>query len=380
MRRLRTLRRRAFDVRPGEYGRVALLGTYFASIMVANNILKPVSWGLFLNRFEISRLPYLYILIAAVGGLLAYLYTSVAVRASLETAVAAATAVIDVGSAGLLYVFSVFVSLLGIVFLAQGWLIAGVLFDSREAKRLYGLLGLGAIAGAAAGSSLTALAAARWGTKNLLPVAAVFVLVAFSSLKAAAFAARRGGRELSGRLRPDPARQRFRLQDLAGSLARYRHLQVIVGIIAITFCVEVLVEFQFNALAKAAFSGDELTAFLGRFNAILSGVTFLLQVALTTLVVARLGVGRTLAIAPLAVGAASLGVMAAPGLLTASLARLGEAAARYSINRTAIELLYLPLPAELKARTKAFVDVFMDRFGRGAAARLLLGITAVGLR
>jgi len=389
MRRLRSWWRSAFDVRPGEGSRVVLLGLYFASIMVANNILKPVSWGLFLNRFEISRLPYLYLLIAAVGGLLAYLYTRMAVLASLEAAVSAATAVcvaslvlfwmlIDVGSTGLLYVFSVFVSLVGIVFLAQGWLIAGTFFDSREAKRLYGLLGLGAIVGAAAGSSLTALAAARWGTKNLLPAAAVFLLLAFASLKGAAFAARRSGRNRRDRPEPDPARQQFRFQDLAASLARYRHLQVIVGIIAITFCVEVLVEFQFNALAKEAFRGDELTAFLGWFNAALSGVTFLLQVFLTTLVVARLGVGRTLAIAPLAVGSASLGVMAAPGLLTASLVRLGEAATRYSINRTAIELLYLPLPAELKARTKTFVDVFMDRFGRGMAAMILLGLSALG--
>lgn len=389
MRALRRLWRGAFDVRPGEHSRIVLLGLYFASIMVASNILKPVSWGLFLNRFDASRLPYLYILIAAAGGLVSYLYTKVAVVASLEAAVAAATAVcvalvllfwalIDVGSSGLLYAFSVFVSLVGLVFLAQGWLIAGTLFDSREAKRLYGLLGLGAILGAAAGSSVTALAAARWGTRNLLPAAAVFIAIAYCSLKCAAIAARRRGPVRPRRQQPASARQAFRFRDLAVALARYRHLQAIVGLIAVTFCVEVLVEFQFNALAKEAFSGDELTAFLGRFNALLSGVTFLLQVFLTTLVVARLGVGRTLAIAPLAVGAASIGVLAVPGLLAASLTRLGEAATRYSINRTAIELLYLPLPADLKARTKAFVDVVMDRFGRGVAALMLLGLTAAG--
>lgn len=389
MRALRSLWRGAFDVRPGEHSRIVLLGLYFASIMVASNILKPVSWGLFLNRFDASRLPYLYILIAAAGGLVSYLYTRVAVVASLEAAVATATAVcvalvlvfwalIDVGSSGLLYAFSVFVSLVGLVFLAQGWLIAGTLFDSREAKRLYGLLGLGAILGAAAGSSVTALAAARWGTKNLLLAAALFVAIAYCSLKGAAIAARRSGPVRPTQPQLAAARQPFRFRDLAVALARYRHLQAIVGLIAVTFCVEVLAEFQFNALAKEAFSGDQLTAFLGRFNVLLSGVTFFLQVFLTTLVVARLGVGRTLAIAPLAVGTASIGVLAAPGLLAASLTRLGEAATRYSINRTAIELLYLPLPADLKARTKAFVDVVMDRFGRGVAALMLLGLTAAG--
>jgi AAA family ATP:ADP antiporter len=390
MRILRNLWRHAFDVREGEYSRTLLLGLYFVFIMVANNILKPVSWGLFLNRFDVSRLPYLYILVAVVGGLLAYLYTKIVVVASLEAAVAAATglcvvclllfwALIDVGSTALLYVFSVFVSLVGIVFLAQGWLIAGTFFDSREAKRLYGLLGLGAIAGAACGSSFTAYAAARVGTKNLLPIAAVFIVLAFLSLGAATLMAKKRGK--SREVRPDEERPqtRFRFSDLAVALARYRHLLVIVGIIAITFCVEVLVEFQFNALAKRAYSGDQLTAFLGRFSAYLSVTTFILQVFFTTLVVARLGVGRTLAVSPLAVGLSSVGVILAPGLLTASLARLAEAATRYSINRTAIELLYLPLPAELKARTKAFVDVFMDRFGRGVAALLLLALTTLGM-
>jgi AAA family ATP:ADP antiporter len=56
-----------------------------------------------------------------------------------------------------------------------------------------------------------------------------------------------------------------------------------------------------------------------------------------------------------------------------------EASSRYSISRTALELLYLPLPTELKNRTKAFVDVFVDRLGRGVAALLLLLLTAMGL-
>jgi AAA family ATP:ADP antiporter len=57
--------------------------------------------------------------------------------------------------------------------------------------------------------------------------------------------------------------------------------------------------------------------------------------------------------------------------------RLSEAATRYSFNRTGMELLYLPLPTGLKNRTKAFVDIFMDRFGRGAGGMLLVAYTAL---
>ena len=160
----KSLQRRIFDVRKGEYRRTLCMGLYFLFIMFANNILKPVSAGLFLNKFSENKLPYLYLLIAGIGGVLAYLYTKIIVRTSLHTAVNAATAVsvsclivfwllIDQSSTSSLYVFSIFVSLVGIVFLSQGWLIAANIFDSREAKRLYGLLGSGAILGAALGGS-----------------------------------------------------------------------------------------------------------------------------------------------------------------------------------------------------------------------------------
>src|SRR4030095_3962269 len=42
-----------------------------------------------------------------------------------------------------------------------------------------------------------------------------------------------------------------------------------------------------------------------------------------------------------------------------------------------MELLYLPLPTELKNRAKAFVDIFMDRFGRGIGAMVLMGYSAL---
>ena len=65
------------------------MSLYLLLVLLAYYILKPVSRALFLNKFDIDKLPYLYVLIAAAGGLLAYLYTKVAVRSSLQTACAA---------------------------------------------------------------------------------------------------------------------------------------------------------------------------------------------------------------------------------------------------------------------------------------------------
>jgi AAA family ATP:ADP antiporter len=154
--RLRAFWKGFFDVRPGEYMRTGFMGLYLMLVLFAYYILKPVSRALFLNQFDIDKLPYLYILIALGGGVLAFLYTKLAVKTSLKVAVGWSTALtsaclvgiwwlIGLGQDWVLYLFNVFVSLFSVVLVSQGWLVAANVFDSRQARRLYGLLGMGVI-------------------------------------------------------------------------------------------------------------------------------------------------------------------------------------------------------------------------------------------
>ena len=76
-----------FDVRKGEYSRTLSMSLYLLFVMVAYYILKPVSAAMFLNTFNIDKLPVLYMLIAGGGGVLAYFYTKIALKSSLRIAV-----------------------------------------------------------------------------------------------------------------------------------------------------------------------------------------------------------------------------------------------------------------------------------------------------
>ena len=187
--------------------------------MVAYYILKPVSAAMFLNKFNIDKLPYLYILIAGAGGVLAYLYTRIALKSSLTTAVSwtmliaivcliALWWLIGLNLPWMLYVFNIWVSLFSIVLFSQGWLVAANLFDSRQAKRLYGLLGLGAVAGAAVGSGVTTLTVRIVGTRNLILACAGIVALAFGAFLGAIPAKRHITR---GSERQDTEKQNSRL-------------------------------------------------------------------------------------------------------------------------------------------------------------------------
>ena len=56
-----------------------------------------------------------------------------------------------------------------------------------------------------------------------------------------------------------------------------------------------------------------------------------------------------------------------------ALARVLDQSLRYTVDKTTREILFLPLPADLKLKAKPFVDVTVDRFAkaarRAAAAR-----------
>ena len=139
---------------------------YLLSVLFAYYILKPVSRSMFLTRFDVDKLPWLYILIAAFGGVFAYLYSKLAAKTSLRVAVTW-TMSLSVGCLVgmwalihlpfMVYVLNIFVSLFSIVLVSQGWLVASNLFDPREAKRVYPLLGMGMVIGAELNAALAEL-------------------------------------------------------------------------------------------------------------------------------------------------------------------------------------------------------------------------------
>src|SRR5579864_1605031 len=382
MLKIRALWRSFFDVRPGEYLRTCFVGLYLLFILFAYYILKPVSRALFLNSFDIDKLPYLMILIAFVGGILAYLYTRLAVKSSLPTAVAWSTALtigsliviwwlLGLGRGWVLYVFNIWVGLFSVMMVAQGWLIAANVFTSREAKRLYGLLGMSAVLGAAFGGKFTADNVKKIGAQNLVLAAGVLVLVAYLAFRS--LLAQKGV-SLSSARGAESEEAEFHFADIVSAIRHHRHLQVIVAIITVTFVVDVTIDYQFNAMAKLAYHDkDQLTAFLGNFYGIyLNLVNFVLQFFLTAAVVRWFGVGGTLQIMPVTISATALATFFLPGVTSSAGLRLTEAATRYTLNRTGMELLYVPLPSDLKNRTKAFVDIFVDRMGRSLGGLILI--------
>jgi len=386
MNSLRSLRRQLFDIRPGEHLRTWSMFFYLLSILFAYYILKPVSRAMFLTKFDIDRLPSLYMLMAVFGGVFAYLYSKLAAKTSLKAAVLA-TNMLSVAAMvvmwamihlpWMVYVLNIFVSLFSIMLVAQGWLVASNLFDAREAKRLYPLLGMGMVLGAAFGGEFTNRTALVVGTRNLILASAAMVILAYVAFR---FAIRGAPATLAKARAGDEQETDFSFGSMFHDVARVRHLQIIVGIMVAMYLVDTVVEYQFQAMARVGHTGDQLTAFFGQFYGLYLNLTeFVFQLFLTAAIVRRFGVGGTLQIAPASILLSSVATLAAPGVVSASAVRLTEASTRYTLNRTGMELLYMPLPQDLRNRVKAFIDICVDRVSRGLGGLLLAILTTTSL-
>jgi ATP:ADP antiporter, AAA family len=380
--------REFLDIRTGEHVRLWSMFAYLLFVLFAYYIVKPVSRAMFLTRFDIDKLPLLYILIAVFGGVFAYFYSRLASKTSLSKAVSWAMGLsvliliamwwlIRMRISWMVYAFNIWVSLFSVILVSQGWLVAGNLFDAREAKRLYPILGMGMVVGAAFGGEFTNRTVALIGSENLLLASAVMVGLAYLAFLAAS------SRSTSSVASARAAREEetdFSFGQMFSDLARVRHLQIIVGMMIVMYLVDTLVEYQFQAMARTAYRGDQLTAFFGQFYGLwLNGVELIFQLFLTGLVVRWFGVGATLQIAPVAIAVSSLAILGLPGVAASSAVRLTEASTRYTLSKTGMELLYMPLPLALRNRIKAFIDICVDRLSRGIGGVLLLLLTTSSL-
>jgi ATP/ADP translocase len=66
---------RFFDVRPGEIRRIIFMAAFLFFVLAANNVIKVVRDSLFLSRFPITQLPYVYLMAAACAGAVITIYS-----------------------------------------------------------------------------------------------------------------------------------------------------------------------------------------------------------------------------------------------------------------------------------------------------------------
>lgn len=374
---------RSLGVQEGEIEKMVLMQCNIFLIICASLIVKPIANGLFLAKFGVEQLPTAFILVAAFAGLVSFAYTRVlrkfsVVRIFRLTFTVSILSLVGFGLAlrlnvfegVILYLLYIWIAIFALVAASQFWIIANFVFSNREAKRLFGLLGAGGIAGAIFGGYLTSILANFLSSEYLLFLCALLLMACIPITEAVWSRYVVSVRSKYEQTKPTEivAAHPFRL------ILRSRHLTFIAAIAFVGVLVAKLVDYQFAGLAVQAIEDpDELTAFFGFWFSTFNVVSLLIQLLVTRRVVGTFGVGTSLLFLPGFVLAAGVLMLIFPELLLAAVfLKMTDASLKQSVNKAAMELLILPIPTQVKNQTKTFIDVFVDSIATGVSGLLLI--------
>ena len=388
--RLLTINIRQFlDVRSGEAARIGFMAAFLFFLLAANNVIKIVRDSLFLSRFPITQLPYVYLMAAAFAAVVISIYSRYTFRLSPSQVILGSHAFIisnviifwllmvfyDFG--WVLYAFYIWSAIVGLIAVAQFWMLANDMFTPRDGKRLFGILtAAGTLGGMLGGFGATLAVTFLFGTRQLL----WFIVALFAgSFGVVWFAARERETALAANHGADVPSREIGERDgsgVVGTLMGSGYLQTIAALIFLSVIVSTLIDYQFKAAAQAAYPSTEaLAGFFGSYYAWLSVVTVFAQLLLTGRLLMGWGLIPSLLVLPLTVFTGSISLLVWPGLFAATATRLAEASLRTSVNHSGVEILYLPIPEFIKKKVKVFLDVTVERLGDGTAAFIILFCT-----
>jgi AAA family ATP:ADP antiporter len=376
---------RILNIHPGDLGRGALLCSCLFLIISCYVTGKVARDALFLARFQAVQLPYADIASAVLVGFVVagyvYLSRKLSLRALLvgsQLFFAANCALFWVVAhyyhpAWLFPIFYVWVGIFGVLAPTQVWTLANYALTTREAKRIFGIVGGGAIGGAIFAGFFSKTVTKAFGAESLL-LGMALMLLPCSGLMLVMWRTggiRAGDKEEFGSKAPDSG-----LRDLRHSMrlvASSPYLQAIAAAICISSFVTTLTGWQFKAIAKQFLvNKDSLAVFFGNFYFYVAILSLLLQLLLTTRCLRKFGIGALLFVLPVIVlvGSANLLVLGTLGAVV--FLKGSDQVLRYSIDKSTVELLYLPLPGAVKLQTKWFIDTVIWRMGDGLAGMTVL--------
>lgn len=370
-------------MRPGEWAPVLLLQLQIFLIIAVLLIAKPVGNAIYVSRFGAEALPYAYILTAVAAAIISTSYSQAVkywsiLRVNLWslgiciTTLLFCVLLIPVRNTENFIAIALYlwVALFGVLAASQFWTMASMVFDIRQAKRLFGPIGAGAIAGGITGGYLASILAETLGTRFLLILAAGMLVpvILISMYVWQKYIAR-----ISGKRQVKMGEKNLLKERPHQLILKSRHLMLLCGIIAMSVITGKLVDYQFSALASARYADPQrLTAFFGFWFSTFNVIGLLIQLLLTQRVMQRLGVSGALMFLPAGLGIGAFLMLFIPTLGTAIFSRSVDGSLKQSLHRAGVEMLYLPVNSKVKNRIKTYIDVLIDSAAGGMGGLLLI--------
>lgn len=273
-------------------------------------------------------------------------------------------------------VFFIWVAVFNLFAVSVFWSFMSDIFDNGQAKRLYGAIGAGGTAGALLGPSITTLLVGRIGVANLLLISCALLALCLVCIV-----------RLGPWARTNEARRGVHTGDdaMGGSmlggfalLAKSRFLQAAALLTFFGVGVGTLLYNQQAAIAKAQFAGDDdaRVAYYATIDLAINGLTLLLQLFVTRLLLTRFGVAPLLLVPAMVVLAGYCVLTASPLPLLVAAVQVCTRAGNFGFIQPAKESLFTRVDREMRYKGKQFIDTVVYRGGDLSFVWLHTGLVA----
>ncbi len=258
--------------------------------------------------------------------------------------------------------FFIWVSVFNLFAVSLFWAVMADVFKSESSRRLYGVIAAGGTLGALVGGVVTTVLVDALGAPALLLISMAMLELALWCMFAITRNADRRtdatrpqkGEEIIGGSAIDGFRLAIRSPYLLG-MCGYMLLYTI-GSTFLYFLQAQIVDSSIDGAAAQ-------TAYFANVDIWVNSLTLVLQVFLTGRLMARIGVGLTLAALPLVsiIGFAALGMV--PVLVAVVVFTVARRVTNFAFSRPAREALFVPLSRSEKYKAKNLIDTVVYRVG-----------------
>jgi ATP/ADP translocase len=355
--------------------RAAVATLFLHYFLVSASVIagKSARDALFLSHFSKSVLPLMYVANAVIITAAMALLSRISRRFGTREVATGSLVVFAVSLLAILFRLTGFViaalyiwmEVIGAVALMQAWIMVGNAFDPRQAKRLFGVIAAGGSIAASAGGFAVAILATRYGATFLIGiVAGVLGFAALTAWFASGFEAPRPKR------RPSP--------EIAKPGALSPYTISIATLVVASSVVSALVQYRFQVGAADAYpQRSELLTFFGQFYAWSGAASLITQLFLSSLLLSRFGLTSGLAVLPICFSIGSALTLTFPALWSVGFSRFCDLTFKFTLNNSAVEMLWLPVPADQRRIVKPLIGgtfKAVSEAGAGLSMFLLVNV------
>lgn len=390
-----------FDIRRDEWPKAILMSLYFFLVIATFQALKPMKRGAFLSYYGETTFDFLgrmftgpeaeqfaKVLNMIFAYLIAIIFTLMVRKIPRQNVILIFSAVFAASfvlyslllsnlSGGVVWSFYVFGDMFNSAMVALFWAFMNDTVVSDEAKRIYGIVGLGGVVGGLVGNTVVKEYVQILGREPILLICiAPMLLVTVIGFTVNKMAEKKQAPQPTSAAAESKPQTNAAIEG-AKLVFSSKYLLAIAGILGLYEIVSNIVDFQLSATVARFVAGDlEKDAYFGLVGFIVAIVSIIVQLFLTSFVMKRFGVGVALLFLPISILLGSLGFLIVPTLLFATMMSASDNSLNYSINQSAKEALYVPTSKDEKYKAKAFIDMFVQRFAKVIAVAVNLVVVA----